>query len=527
MSGGVGDAGVSILERLSARAGAAPGGEVGEAGGRRISTGALVARARQVSAALSRRGMRPGDRALFSIRPSIAALEAILAIDDAGGAIVPVDPRMGHELFAARLPLLEPRWVFAESLLYAASAPWLAPLLRRRGVALAALGRVPGTTRVRAGRWLPGATGTLSLDRLAHEPLEGDAGGGARRPVPDEETASFIVFTSGTTGAPKAVVHTRRSLRAILRSIEDEIALGADDVLHARDLHLILPALVAGAKVVIPRPSAFDPARTLDELERFGVTRLFVVTGDCRALVERCEASGRRLPATLREVLIGGAPAHAPFLARLHDVLAPGTRAWCIYGMTEILPVARVSLDDKLAYAGEGDYVGTLVPGVRGRIADDGELLLSGEGLFAGYLGGAPVREHATGDLARLVGGELALLGRKKDMIIRGDFNLYPELYEPTVERIPGVRRAVFVGVYDERGADERVVLVVEPDGAGDVTTLPARVARALRAGDTRIDEPALPDHILVMPLPEGGRSSKVDKRALRDLVAASLLARR
>jgi len=137
------------------------------------------------------------------------------------------------------------------------------------------------------------------------------------------------------------------------------------------------------------------------------------------------------------------------------------------------------------------------------------------------------VREHATGDLARLVGGELALLGRKKDMIIRGDFNLYPELYEPTVERIPGVRRAVFVGVYDERGADERVVLVVEPDGAGDVTTLPARVARALRAGDTRIDEPALPDHILVMSLPEGGRSSKVDKRALRDLVAASLLARR
>jgi acyl-CoA synthetase (AMP-forming)/AMP-acid ligase II len=191
--------------------------------------------------------------------------------------------------------------------------------------------------------------------------------------------------------------------------------------------------------------------------------------------------------------------------------------------MTEILPVARVSLEDKLAYAGEGDYVGTLVPGVEGRLSADGELLLRGEALFAGYLGGPPVTEHATGDLARMDGREVALLGRRKDMIIRGDFNLYPELYEPTVERIPGVRRAAFVGVYDERAADERVVLVVEPESMSDAASLPARVARALRAGETRIDEPALPDEILAMPLPEGGRSSKVDKRALRALVRESL----
>ncbi|HEX5632133.1 MAG TPA: class I adenylate-forming enzyme family protein, partial [Gemmatimonadales bacterium] len=128
--------------------------------------------------------------------------------------------------------------------------------------------------------------------------------------------------------------------------------------------------------------------------------------------------------------------------------------------------------------------------------------------------------EHHTGDVAHIDGDVITLAGRRKDMIIRGDFNLYPGLYEPTVERIPGVRRCAFVGVYDEFAADERVVLVVEAERGVDEGTLAAKVHRALREGPLRIDAAALPDEIVIRPIPESGRSSKIDKQALRDALA-------
>lgn len=530
----------ALLSRLEAAAKRVPSCTIADAGGTRVSLGTLVDDALLVSRALRARGMQGGDRALFSIRPSVAAVTAILAIEDAGGAIVPMDPRMGHALFRTRLELLEPKWVFAESMLYAASG-WLAPLLRWRGIRVAPFGAVRGATLVRSGGRLPGSGGTVSLEQLARAgraAREGRAGraGRARREervhtntaspagsAPNEHADAFIVFTSGTTGTPKGVVHTHASLGAILACIEREVAFHSEDVLYARDLHLIMPALLAGASVVIPRSVAFDAVETLRDIERCGVTRMFSVTSDCMALVDELQRRGDKIPATLREILIGGAPAHTSFLERLQTVLRPSTKVWCIYGMTEILPVARVSLEEKLAFHGAEDFVGSLVPGVEGRVAADGELLLRGDALFDRYLGHERITEHATGDLAELRDGKLSLLGRRKDMIIRGDFNLYPELYEPVVERIPGVRRAAFVGVYDERRADEVVVLVIESAPGVNGEALRTQVERALRAGDTRIDESALPDVIAIMPLPLSGRSSKVDKTALRQLVNEQL----
>jgi acyl-CoA synthetase (AMP-forming)/AMP-acid ligase II len=109
------------------------------------------------------------------------------------------------------------------------------------------------------------------------------------------------------------------------------------------------------------------------------------------------------------------------------------------------------------------------------------------------------------------------LLGRSKDMIVRGRFNIYPELYESTIERIDGVKRCAIVGIYDEAAADECVVLVVEPrDGVGK-PGLEQRLWNELQSGPCCVDSAALPDHILVMTLPMVGRSAKVDKKSLRD----------
>ncbi len=80
--------------------------------------------------------MEPGDRVLFSVRPGLDAVVLALGIVAAGGVVVFADPGAGSSLFRARTALAEPRWVAAESLLYAASTPLLRPLARRRGIDL-------------------------------------------------------------------------------------------------------------------------------------------------------------------------------------------------------------------------------------------------------------------------------------------------------------------------------------------------------------------------------------------------------
>jgi acyl-CoA synthetase (AMP-forming)/AMP-acid ligase II len=121
--------------------------------------------------------------------------------------------------------------------------------------------------------------------------------------------------------------------------------------------------------------------------------------------------------------------------------------------------------------------------------------------------------EHATGDLVRLDHGRLVLLGRKKDMIIRGKTNIYPGLYEPVIAGIDGVGQAVMVGVPDGIG-DEAVWLAVEPKHGRNQEELLRTLRRAL---PKLIDESALPDRIeLMSKLPASGRHRKPDRVALR-----------
>jgi acyl-CoA synthetase (AMP-forming)/AMP-acid ligase II len=185
--------------------------------------------------------------------------------------------------------------------------------------------------------------------------------------------------------------------------------------------------------------------------------------------------------------------------------------------------VAAIELREKLLFAGVGDVVGRPVHGVDASIDDQGELIVAGPHLFNRYLGSPSVDRHATGDLATIdASGRVVLLGRSKDMIIRGANNIYPALHEPVVERIEGVHRAAMVGVFDETRADERLVLVIEPAvslrSPEQVSEFTRHVATALRTTN-RIDHAALPDDIVVGTVPLSGRSSKVDKAQLRALL--------
>ncbi len=513
-----------MLERIAQQARLSPHevalSEVRGARTRRSMTrAAFVTRVRALMGGLQARGFATGDRVLFSVRPGIDAVALVVAVYELGGVLIPQDPGVADVLFAERMKLLEPKWVIAESVLLVKPDSVLARLMQWPGVALAPLGTVEQAQFVHVGPRLPGMPTSIGIERVISLGQQANALlriMPSRTDTPGLDDDAFIVCTSGTTSAPKAVVHTRQSLGAILAAVEAELELERESVVYSKDLHLLLPALSVGARVVMPRDLGFSGARALDAIERHQVTHAFLVTRDCRVLLDACLRSGRRVPASLQSLMIGAAPVRAPFLERLRTVLPLTCNAWCVYGATEVLPIARVSLEEKVAWNGVGDLVGAPIEGVTVHVRDDGQLVVRGERLCRGYAGGPPMTEYVTGDLAVLHDGLIVLRGRAKDMLIRGDHNIYPELYEPIVERIAGVRRAAIVGDFDPVLADERVVLVVEAEPRVEVDALRERVARALRTGPHRLDRAAQPDHIVIARIPESGRSGKIDKAALR-----------
>ncbi|GAA1984667.1 class I adenylate-forming enzyme family protein [Isoptericola halotolerans] len=508
----------------------------------------LARRITATAAALAADGLAPGDRTLFSVRPRPQGVVLALGTVRAGATVVFVDPGSTPELFASRVAAARPSLAMTESLLYAVSRGPLRRLARSRGLLLPDYATLP-VRHVHAGLRLPGVPWrSRAAGGLAR-------GGGDTRALPplEPDREALVVFTSGTTAQPRAVVHSAGSLLAgcdLLRQVFD---LVPGDVVHTDQMLLGMPALLAGATWSVP---ADPPGRDVVTFGRSlaGVAGTYLVPADVTALLDAVEDG--RVPARgPRVALVGGAPVTRALLDRATRVL-PGTRWVGVYGMTEILPVAVVEADDKLAFDGDGDLVGHLLPGVVGRLVpvDDeadgvGELLLGGPSLMAGYLhdlgtdasaagraDGAAVRatEHRTGDLARFTpDGRVVLVGRTRDMIIRGTTNIYPGLFEPRVAALEGVGEAVLVGVPQDDG-DEVVVLVVTSSGiappgltssARPPTDVPTQVVldadhplvetvRAALPGV--VDHDALPDVVLhASHVPVAGRSRKPDRAAL------------
>jgi acyl-CoA synthetase (AMP-forming)/AMP-acid ligase II len=450
----------------------------------RCTRGELADLTHGYSVALREKGLAPGDTIGLAVRPGARSLATMLAAYRTGLRIAVLDPTAGPDVLRARLALATPRLILADAAAQAVAGR-LAPLARRAHLALPALDTLAPVVTV--GRRLPGGPPTL-------RPLSGPL-----PPAYDGDGDAVIVFTSGTTSRPRAVVHTRRSLSAGMTAVRDLVRPLPGVPVLGGTFFVLLPSLASGAPVALPARRGLG--RQIRALEPQAT---YLTPPHLRAaLADGVRFTGR--------VYSGSAPVSAALLA---SVRAAGAReAWGVYALTEVFPAAAVESAEKAAFTGEGDLVGAPLPGVTASVDAGGQLLLSGATAAGRYLGEQPFTQVATGDRGRVDDGRIVLGGRLKDMILRRAENIYPGLYEPSLH-IPGVELALLVGVPTGDG-DERVVAVIQPAAGASEAGL--RVA--LRDPLARMGA-ARPDAVVFARIPLAGRSRKPDRRATAQLAA-------
>ncbi|MFE7267228.1 long-chain fatty acid--CoA ligase [Streptomyces sp. NPDC057592] len=298
----------------------------------------------------------------------------------------------------------------------------------------------------------------------------------------DDDTA-VILYTSGTTGTPKGAELTHRNLvsnalttaRTLLRVGPDDVLFGGLPLFHAFGQTCALNTAVAAGccLTLLPR---FDAGEALETMRRDEVTVFLGVPTMYNALLQN--GIGQPLP-RLRLAVSGGASLPVELLHAAEREL--GVSVLEGYGLSETSPVACFNPPDRPRKPGS---IGVPVHGVELRlVADDGspagpgevgELVIRGSNVMKGYWNRPDATARAfrdgwfhSGDLARVdEDGYYFVVDRKKDLVIRGGYNVYPREIEEVLYRHPDVLEAAVVGVPDPAHGEEIAAVVVLRPGA-------------------------------------------------------------
>ena len=303
----------------------------------------------------------------------------------------------------------------------------------------------------------------------------------AERPMEDldGDTPAAIIYTSGTTGASKGAVLTHNNFAAnavnllTMWQISDrDRFLLALPLFHIHALGNGLHCwLASGCRMRLLE--RFDHRTALDQFRDFQPSLFFGVPTVYVRLLDTPPDVAREIGARMRLFVSGSAPLPANVFDRFRELF--GQTILERYGMTETFMIMSNP------YIGErrAGTVGFPLPGISVRI-DDGELLVRGPNVFAGYWRRPDATAAAftdgwfrTGDLAaRSADGYYTLLGRRSDLIISGGFNIYPREIEELLLEQPGVAEAAVVGVPDDVRGEVPVAFIVPDDDTFDADAL-------------------------------------------------------
>jgi cyclohexanecarboxylate-CoA ligase len=352
------------------------------------------------------------------------------------------------------------------------------------------------------------------------------------RYAPGPDDLALLLFTSGTTGEPKGVLHSYNTLYGVARAPVVPFRLGPDDVLvsplflthMAAFTYTLLTPLVLGATAVHHYP--WNAGRLLDLVGQHRATFLYVAPQQLVEVLAAQRGQPRDVGGSLRHTVTGSAPVRPQLIDEVQELL--GVRLYALWGMTENGSVTITRPEDPVDWAAHSD--GYPVPWMEVRIdaggsADGiGRLLVRGASQCLGYykrdeLYASLVDGEGwfdTGDLARPDSrGGIRIAGRAVDLIIRGSYKIPVLEVEAILQHHPQVREVALVG-YTDPALGERACAVVVPDG--DPPTLAALRERLRAEG---VSQYFWPEGIEVVDALPKTPIGKVQKHFLRERLAA------
>jgi cyclohexanecarboxylate-CoA ligase len=371
--------------------------------------------------------------------------------------------------------------------------------------------------------------GSSSFERtlLAAEPAGKNAG---LRP----DDTSVLMFTSGTTGEPKGVIHTSNSLIGCTKALTERFGLDASDVLLVASpvghmtgyAAVVLLSVYLGGTMVLQ--DVWEPKRGVSLMARQGVTYTAASTPFLSDICDAVKAGAPR-PASLRSFLCGGAPIPSVLIERAASEL--GIKVCSLWGMTEVL--SGTLTEPSRASDKSPTTDGRALEGMEVRIVDfdgkpvptgqSGRLLVRGCQMFTGYYKRPELKTFDaegwfdSGDLAYMDSeGYVRISGRVKDVLIRGGENVPVVEIENLLYKHPAVAAVAVVGYPDARLGERGCAFIVSKSG----TTIDLAAMQAYLA-ECKMAKQFWPERVeLVTELPRTA-SGKIQKFKLREVAEA------
>jgi len=471
--------------------------------GKRISYGDLIARAGQTANVLVARGVKPGDRVAVQVEKSVENLVLYLATVRAGGVYLPLNTAYTLNELDYFITDAEPTVIVCDP----SKADGIAAIAAKVGAKVETLD----------------ASGKGSLTEAAGKAAT------AFTTVPrSRDDLAAILYTSGTTGRSKGAMLSHDNLASNSLTLVDYWRFSKDDVLiHALPIYHTHGLFVASNVTLFARAAMIFLPKLDPELIIKLMTRATVLMG-VPTFYTRLLANPNLSKETTKHMrlFISGS---APLLADTHREWSARTGHAVLerYGMTE------TNMNTSNPYDGERvpGAVGLPLPGVSARVTDPetgkelardeiGMIEVKGPNVFKGYWR-MPEKTKSefrddgffiTGDLGKIDDkGYVHILGRGKDLVISGGFNVYPKEIESEIDAMPGVVESAVIGVpHADFGEGVTAVVVCHPDA--DVSE-----AGVLKALDGRLAKFKMPKRVFVVNELPRNTMGKVQKNVLRE----------